>query len=104
MDINIWRSINMEENEVKEGQKFSYEQLEAIARQLSEQNNQLIAKIKELQMGNMFKRIDYLFKILENAHMFGEAFVTNCSKEIEEFMTIPNKELPEEESDIENKE
>ena len=94
----------MEENEVKEGQKFSYEQLEAIARQLSEQNNQLIAKIKELQMGNMFKRIDYLFKILENAHMFGEAFVTNCSKEIEEFMTIPNKELPEEESDIENKE
>ena len=94
----------MEENEVKEGQKFSYEQLEAIARQLSEQNNQLIAKIKELQMGNVFKRIDYLFKILENAHMFGEAFVTNCSKEIEEFMTIPSKELPEEESDIENEE
>ena len=104
MDINIWRSINMEENEVKEGQKFSYEQLEVIARQLSEQNNQLIAKIKELQMGNVFKRIDYLFKILENAHMFEEAFVTNCSKEIEEFMTIPNKELPEEESDIENEE
>lgn len=104
MDINIWRSINMEENKVKEEQKFSYEQLEAIARQLSEQNNQLIAKIKELQMGNVFKRIDYLFKILENAHMFGEAFVTNCSKEIEEFMTIPNKELPEEELDIENKE
>ena len=49
-------------------EKMSYEQLENVAHQLSEQSRQLYAKLQEANMANMFKRLDYLFKVVENAH------------------------------------
>ena len=73
-------------------EKLSYEQLENIAHQLSEQAKQLYAKLQEANMVNMFKRLDYLFKVVENAHAFNEAFVAKCVAEIEDLMTVPDTE------------
>ena len=65
-------------------EKMSYEQLENVAHQLSEQAKHLYAKLQEANMTNMFKRLDYLFKVVENAHAFSEEFVAKCVAEIEE--------------------
>ena len=73
-------------------EKMSYEQLENIAHQLSDQAKQLYAKLQEANMVNMFKRLDYLFKVVENAHAFNEEFVTKCVDEIEDLMTVPETE------------
>ena len=82
-------------------EKMSYEQLENVAHQLSEQNRQLFAKLQELNMANMFKRLDYLFKVIENGHMFKQDFLEKCIAEIESLITIPKQE---EESEVEDKE
>lgn len=86
----------MEEKEVKvpNSEKLSYEQLENVAHQLSEQNRQLYAKLQEMQVDNMFKRLDYLFKVVENTGVFSIDFHTRCVEEIESLMTIP-EEKPE---------
>lgn len=81
-------------NAAKPAEKMSYEQLEQVAHQLSEQTRQLYAKLQETNMFNMFKRLDFLFKVAELSHMFNTEFVTSCTQEIQELLTIPeeNKE------------
>lgn len=86
--------------QVQRPEKMSYEQLENVAHQLSEQNRQLFAKLQELNMANMFKRLDYLFKVIENGHMFKQDFLEKCVAEIESIITIPKQE---EESEVEDK-
>lgn len=78
--------------EANKPEKMSYEQLENIAHQLSEQSRQLYAKLQEANMANIFKRLDYLFKVVENACSFNEEFITKCVAEIEELMTVPEEE------------
>ena len=72
-------------------EKMSYEQLENVAHQLSEQAKQLYMQLQNANMSNMFKRLDYLFKVVENSHMFKLDFVNKCINEIEDFMTIPEE-------------
>ena len=79
----------MEEN--TKTQKMSYEELEQVASQLSQQAQQLYARLQQAEMSNMFKRLDLLSKVVENAHAFSEEFVAKCVKEIEEIMTIPEE-------------
>ncbi len=80
-------------------EKMSYEQLENVAHQLSEQNRQLFAKVQELNMTNVFKRLDYLFKVVESGHMFKQDFLEKCITEIENLMTVSEQE---EKSDTED--
>ena len=87
--------------QVQRPEKMSYEQLENVAHQLSEQNRQLFAKLQELNMANVFKRLDYLFKVVENGHMFKQDFLEKCIAEIESLMTVPEQE---EKSETEDKE
>ena len=83
-------------------EKLSYEQLENVAHQLSEQAKQLYMKLQAANMSNMFKRLDYLFKVVENGHMFKQDFLEKCIAEIEEIMTVPEETDKEEETpDIE---
>lgn len=82
-------------------EKMSYEQLEGVAHQLSEQNRQLFAKLQELNMTNMFKRLDYLFKVIENGHMFKQYFLEKCIAEVESLMTVPEQEEKPETEDKE---
>ena len=83
-------------------EKLSYEQLENVAHQLSEQTKQLYMKLQAANMNNMFKRLDYLFKVVENGHMFKQDFLEKCIAEIEEIMTVPEETDKEEKTpDIE---
>lgn len=75
--------------EAERPEKMSYEQLENIAHQLSEQAKQLYMKLQDANMGNMFKRLDYLFKVVENGSAFKQDFYEKCIMEIEELMTVP---------------
>lgn len=72
--------------------QLSYEQLRNVAGQLQQQNQQLRRALAESNYSNMFKRLDYLFKVLEQAHMFNEEFVQKCSAEIESSITLPETE------------
>ena len=86
--------------ETERPEKMSYEQLENIAHQLSEQAKQLYMKLQAANMGTMFKRLDYLFKVVENGHMFKQDFLEKCIAEIESLMVVPEQE---EKSEIEDK-
>ena len=77
--------------ETERPEKMSYEQLENVAHQLSEQAKQLYMKLQAANMSNMFKRLDYLFKVVENGHMFKQDFLEKCITEIEEIMTVPEE-------------
>lgn len=77
--------------EAERPEKMSYEQLENVAHQLSEQSRQLYMKLQATNMNNMFKRLDYLFKVVENGHMFKQDFLEKCIAEIEELMTVPEE-------------
>lgn len=86
----------MEENvkvndAVKPAEKMSYEQLEQVAHQLSEQTRQLYVKLQEANMINIFKRLDFLFKVVELSHMFNTEFVVSCTQEIQDLLTIPEE-------------
>lgn len=80
----------MEEKEKKE---LSYEELKNVAGQLSQQNQQLNMMLQQANMTNVFKRLDYLFKILENKDCFDSDFIITCSDEIVTIMTPPKDEL-----------
>lgn len=84
-----------QENKTEQPKKMSYEQLEQVAHQLSEQARQLYDQLQKSNMNNMFKRLDYLFKVLENEKVFKQYlkqdFVDKCVNEIEDIMVIPDE-------------
>lgn len=84
----------MEEN--KETKKLSYEDLENLCHQLSDQSQTLYRKLQEANLSNMFKRLDYLFAVVENKDAFPEDFVKKTIDEIVSSMTIPEAEKEEE--------
>lgn len=84
-------SINENANKAKK-EKMSYEELENIAHQLSEQSRVLMQKLQEANMSNMFKRVDYLFKVLEFENMFSDSFIDKCAQEIQDMISIPEEE------------
>lgn len=89
--------------EEKNQKKLSYEELENVARELSQQNQQLNMMIQKSNMSNAFKRLDYLFKVLECRDCFNSDFIVACSDEIVNIMTIP-EEGNTENSETEKKE
>jgi ribosomal protein L29 len=74
---------------VKEQKKLSYEELDNLAKQLSQVNLQLRQKLAESDYSNFHQRMAYLFEIVRNADKFAPVFVAKCIKEIEEAITIP---------------
>ncbi len=81
-------------------EKLSYEQVLEVANGLQDQNqylknqcNQLAAKLREVSEFTAFKRLDYLFKVVELPvhsvlYRFSSDFVDSCVKEIESTITI----------------
>lgn len=78
--------------------KLSYEELENVAKQISEQNRMLVQKLNEQNNFNLFKRLDYLFKVVEFSVNFKQEFVDRCTDEIEQIITIPEELEPKEET------
>lgn len=71
------------------GKKLTYEQLEAVASQLSDQAKKLYERLQEANMSNAFRRLDYLFKVIEFGPMFPDGFVERCAGEIQAMMYAP---------------
>lgn len=67
--------------------KLTYEQLETAANQLAQQNQALRQQMQEMNYFNLFKRLDYLFKVVENDEKFAADFVDTCKTEIVNLMT-----------------
>lgn len=87
----------MEENKERvQAEKPTYEQLEKEVAGLKGMNNQLFMQLQQLNMGNLFKRLDYLFKVVEFKEAFNPEFANKCAEEIESHMTPPSAD---EESD-----
>ena len=86
--------------ETKKSTKPSYEELEqgyfSILEEAKKIQIEANKKIQELQMFNAFKRIDYLFEVIKHPEMFNVDFVEKSSKEIEEFLTLPDEQSKEE--------
>lgn len=68
--------------------KLSYEELERAANELMMQNQQLYNELQKLNMVNAFKRLDYLFKVIEFNTVFDTEFVNNCRDEIMDIIVI----------------
>lgn len=86
----------MENKEVKK-EKLSYEELENVCHQLSEQSRSLYEKLQESNMSNLFKRLDYLFAVIENSEKFPKDFTGKCTEEIIAAMTIKEENTATEE-------
>lgn len=74
-------------------EKLSYEQLEQVCSQLDQQARALQFRLE--QTASVFRRLDYLFKVLENERCFDPSYVQECADEIKQIMTI---EEPKEET------
>ena len=85
-------------NSDEQPQKYSYEELNQICGELYQQNQTLARQLRQMDMGNMFKRLDYLFLVVGNKDAFNSAFVDACIKEIEELLAPVDKEEKEETS------
>ena len=68
--------------------KLSYEELENVA-------NNLYARLQQAEMSNMFKRLDYLFKVVKYSGAFTPAFVESCVAEIEGVLNVSAEETKE---------
>ena len=84
--------------------KLSYEELTNVANGLKEQNNYLMkqcqqmdGKLRELVEVINFKRLDYLFKVVEFEYEFSSKFVSQCIAELEESLTIKEQSEEKEE-------
>lgn len=81
----------MEEN--KEVKKLSYEELENVAKDLYSKCSAMLVELQRMKEDNTFKRLDYLFKVVEYGSKFPKEFLSNALQEIQEIMTIPEEEV-----------
>lgn len=92
----------MNQQEDKKPAKLSYDQLEEAARQISQQaeaifkeNQQLKVALQQASVANLYRELDFRFKVLENADMFSSKFLDMCIQNIEETMTPKPEETKE---------
>lgn len=79
--------------------KLSYEELENVchqlsaqAQQLNTQNQQLRAALNEANLTNLYKRLDYLFEVINRDNVYLPiSFKKKCANEIEELMATPEQ-------------
>lgn len=85
---------NLGEEEVQqtpvEAEALPQMDYESIAKQLLEENAQLREYFHQMQMDNVIKRLEYLFKVVENSKsgVFSTKFLKDSAKEIEAIITI----------------
>ena len=75
------------EERTKKASAPTYEQLEKEIAGLKGMNNQLMAQLQNMNMSNLFKRLDYLFKVMESREALNPEFVNMCAEEIMFHMT-----------------
>ena len=86
MENNKKTGANAQKMEEK---KYTESELNAACAQLYQK---LMKEIQVRDMTNMFKRMDYLFKVIENRACFNSDFVGDCVEEIEVALTPADQE------------
>jgi len=76
----------------KKEMKYTEEQLNEACRQIYDS---MARKLQQMNMSNMFKRLDYLFKVLEFRDCFDDDFIDTCANEVKEILTIPKENMEE---------
>lgn len=89
----------MEENNT-EKKKLSYEQLENVCHQLSEQAKAMYQRLQEANLTNAFKRLDYLFEVVRKPEIFADypEFYNSCKAEIVTALTAPESKEDKEDN------
>lgn len=86
---------NKASNPINQNGKLMYDELNSVCNQLYLQNKKLLLQIEQMDMSNVFKRLDYLFEVLKAASVIKDAeFITNCVSEIKSAL-YPQKDEPE---------
>lgn len=80
----------MEKNIKEKNTEPTYEQLKYFVDQLATQNRALREQVMHLSNEASYKRMDYLFKVIEYNEMFSGDFISKCISEIQEALTIEN--------------
>lgn len=94
------------ENEVKtapaqERRQLDYQELENVAQQLSVQvqqltkkNNQLVEVLNQANLENLFKRLEWLWRIIttDNNALITSEFRKKCAEEFIKLMETPKEE------------
>ena len=76
--------------EKKEGVKkeLTYDELKNVAGQLQQQNKFLIEQLQKNEYADLHKRIEYLFKVLDNEELFSKFDTGFISETIYELISI----------------
>ena len=90
--------VNKKEEKVAAKQeKLSYDELNQVSQQLFQENKMLRTKVQELSVEAFYKRIEYMFKVVELASVFSKEFVERTIQEIETVMKAEEEQRAEEE-------
>jgi hypothetical protein len=90
--------VNKKEEKVAAKQeKLSYDELNQVSQQLFQENKMLRTKVQELSVEAFYKRIEYMFKVVELASVFSKEFVERTIQEIETVMKAEEEQKAEEE-------
>ena len=73
-------------------EKKTYEQLEAENNQIKQQAEAMYRQMQQMNMANIFKRLDYLFNVIKERTAFPQEFVEKCTNEIVSLLTIPEEQ------------
>ena len=80
---------------MEDNKKISYEELEKLAKHLSDKCAYLEQKLGEANLSNVFQRLNYLFKVAENHKVFSTEFISKVVLEIEDLLTIEDTKKEE---------
>ena len=94
------------EEKTKQSQKLTYEQLQKVAGDLHQQNQQLVHQMQQMQSALEDRSFNYtsfflsmLFRVMEHPEMYTDKFVSWASGKIEEVLVdFANTGEPEQES------
>lgn len=93
------KKLELKASNASAPKKLSYEELENVCHQLSAQSQQLNTQNQQLRMAlneanlsNLYKRLDYLFEVInrDNSYLSVD-FKKQCAKEIETLMATPEQ-------------
>lgn len=75
-----------------QSKKLTYEELEQKCVEIMNQNRYITTQAQKMQEALAYRRIDYLFKVLDKADLFSTTFVNDIVKEIEDTLTTVQEE------------
>jgi len=82
---------------VDNNKKPSYEELEGMLHQVTEEYNKIASRLQQAEMYiRSINRLDYLFRVMNNPKEYSPEFISYVTKDIEEALTIKNNETESE--------